>query len=412
MDALCRKVWPCLVLILCLFAGCEGWSGSFSLGKSDAQSEDDSDIGLDEDLQLEEVAPAAAETPKSSEEVATASHTTAGDFEPNLRNADGEYLTLNLKVGEKFPLVKNVSHTLLQQGGDADRSSRSRLEMTIVLTVSDHPESGPKAGAYLLDVKYHKVKYEQDLFGQKLHFDSESTTENVPSELQTYQRLVGNGFSFWLKPDNQIGELIGFDEFLKRCLEGAVPNNQLQEKSLIANATGTEGLANFVDDSIGLLPRTAIKMGDTWSVDRQVLHPIAMKISSRYSLTNIDETTAEIGILGQVAPIASASSDDRNRPLNVVVDDGQIFGSCTIDRRSGLPIHSQVNQEISMRVKMPDHSEFRQRKQSITTIRAFAPQGPSVSMGETGAKAENAILQTSGNGPSDQPRATIDHELR
>lgn len=404
MDALRWKWWCCASLSLCLLAGCEGWSGTISLGKSDSQNEEDTELGLDDELLMSDAEPEEEVSGEEGDGIATTAHSSRSGFEQKIENADAERLALNLNVGEKFPLVKSITQTVHQFGQGGDRRSQSKLDIMIVLTVLDHPKTGPNAGAYLFEVKYHKVKYDQNLLGQKLRFDSENIGAAVPPELQTYQRLIGNGFSFWLNADNQIGELVGFDEFLKRCLEGTASSNQVQASNLIANTTGSEGLANFVDDSIGLLPPTAIRMGDTWSMDHQVLQPIAMKISSRYSLTSLDDTSAEISILGQIAPIASASTDGKNRPLNVVVEGGQVFGSCTIDRRSGLPIHSQVNQEITMRVKMADQPEFRQKKQSITTIRAFPQQNPTAQIQLEGISDAQGILQTSGNGTTQDVR--------
>ncbi len=401
MDVLRGKWWLCAGLSLCLMAGCEGWSGSISLGKSDSTEEaEEAELGLDE-VGAEALDKAAGEKATGEEEadIQTAGHSAPSSFdtaEPLNEAGKGERLALNLKTGERFPLIKEVVQTVYQSGQGGDRRSQSKLNIKIVLTMLEHPVQGPHAGEYLFEVKYHGVKYEQNLLGKTLAYNSEDATGAVPAELQTYQNLIGNGFSFWLKENNQIGELVGFEEFLKRCLGGAEGLDQAEAKNLIASTTGTEGFANFVDDSIGLLPPTAIRMGDTWSIDRQVLQPIAMKISSRYSLTSLDESSAEISILGQVSPIASVSTDSQNRPLNVVVEGGQVFGSCTIDRRSGLPVHSQVNQEISMRVKLADQPEFRQRKQSITTIRAFPQQGNAVTGGPTGNPA-GGVIQTSGD---------------
>lgn len=387
-----------------LLAGCEGWSGSISLGKSEAQTENDDDLDLDLDSKEWEPKETVSEESLANEgsQVVPVAHIDSDDFAHKVDQAGPERLKLNLNVGEKFPILKSVTQTVLQQGSEGDRRSKSVLDLSIALSVREHPGSGAHAGDYLFDVKYLKVKYEQDLLGQKLVFDSGNREAQVPPELRTYQQLIGNGFSFWLKADNQISELVGFDEFLNRCLDGTPRGLQGETGNLLANATGTEGLANFVDDSIGLLPPTAIRLGDSWTVNRQVLQPISMKISSRYSLTGMDETNAEVSILGQISPIASVSADAQNIPIQVVVEGGQTFGSCTIDRRTGLPVHSQVNQEISMRVKMADRPEFRQRKQSITTIRAYAPQGPTAEMELQETSSETGLQLTSGSGSANR----------
>jgi hypothetical protein len=246
--------------------------------------------------------------------------------------------------------------------------------MLMSIAVQEVPETGERQGQKLMAVKYHRVRFRQDLAGNRVDYDSQSPQYPLAVEAQGYHGLVGNGFYFWLGPNNQIVEMVGFREFLERCLKDVAPERQQQVRTVLAATSGADGIANFVDDSIGLLPPQAVQVGDSWTKTRQVFEPLRMYISNKYTLRTIDTNQAEVIIQGTIAPSASYGvPEPAARNVNVVVRGGRCDGTCLIDRRTGLPLQSRVEQTISMQVKFANE-EFEQQKQTITTIRAF-PEG-------------------------------------
>lgn len=292
--------------------------------------------------------------------------------------ADGQQdkLELKLQVGDRFPLTKTVEQTLVQLTPQGEFRGSSNLEMMLAVTVEEIPDSGDRQGQKRMGVRYHRVRYSQDLGGQKIHYDSQSPRFPLPEEVQGYHGLVGNGFYFWLGPDNQLVEMVGFTEFLERCLKQVPPERQPSVRAALAATSGSDGIANFVDDSIGLLPNRSVKLGDTWGTSRQVLQPVPMHISTQYTLHKLDDATADVAILGSVSPSATyGPSGQPNKDLSVSVRGGRSFGNCLIDRRTGLPIQSRVEQALDMLVNLPSGQNFEQRKHVVTTIRAFPEQG-------------------------------------
>jgi hypothetical protein len=299
---------------------------------------------------------------------ATASESAAADA-----NGGGALpnLSLNLKVGDRFPLLKTITQTLLQPSPQGEVSSTSALEMMMSITVEEIPEVGERQGQKRMGVKYHRVRFAQDLTGKHIEFDSQAPRGPIPLEALGYSGLVGNSFFFWLGPNNQIVDLVGFREFLERCLRDVPVERQQQVRTALAATSGAEGIANFVDDSIGLLPPQAVQVGDSWSTTRQVFEPLRMYISNKYTLRSIDANQAEVIIQGTIAPSAAYGAPDQPvRDLNVLVRGGRCDGTCLVDRRTGLPLQSRVEQTISMQVKLANE-EFEQQKQTVTTIRAF-----------------------------------------
>jgi hypothetical protein len=69
---------------------------------------------------------------------------------------------------------------------------------------------------------------------------------------------------------------------------------------------------------------------------------------------------------------------------DVMVRGGNAFGTCTIDRSTGLPLESKVERYLEMNVRLPNGLAFEQRKRTVTTIQAFPQQTAAVSGKEPG----------------------------
>lgn len=292
---------------------------------------------------------------------------------------EGE-LELKLKVGDRFPLKKRIEQKLTQGDGQGGMLVNvSLLEMLLSLEVEEIRDGNKR-----LLVRYHKVHYGHNIAGRKVEYNSEMNAA-PPTEALVYAGLKDNGFSFWVGPDNRVMELVGFQEFLQRCLQNVPPTYRDAVLRQLEGTQNEEGLANFVDDGIGLLPYSddprhpavAVKVGTMWELKpRRSEGPIPMSVSTRCVVKNLTETSAEIGLMGKInGSQAPVTIQDGSRYMRVMVKGGHCSGFCTVDRRTGLPTQSEVNRFLEMTVQLPDGSEIPQRKEILTSITSFLDQG-------------------------------------
>src|SRR4029079_8932107 len=133
----------------------------------------------------------------------------------------------------------------------------------------------------------------------------------LPLAVQGYHGLKDNGFQFWLSAENEILDIVGFNEFLERGLKDVAPNRRQQVKVTLASTQGADGIANFVDDSIGLLPTHKVRVGDSWNKSRQILQPVPMFCSTRCDLRSINADVAEVDMIGTVSPSTNFGPSDQ-----------------------------------------------------------------------------------------------------
>lgn len=198
--------------------------------------------------------------------------------------------------------------------------------------------------------------------------------------------MVNNGFSFWLERNNSIRELIGYQDFLERCVANVPLARRETLLSEISNRFGDDGVANFVDDSIGLLPyddtvdeaaATRVMPGDQWTRERRLMQPVPIHLTSVYRLISLDDVAAQIEITGRVAGGEAAAAADPSR-LRII--GGQSIGQCLVDRATGLPLQMNLSRFIKMQLTTSDNQQVIQEKHIETTIRSF-PEMRGVTVG-------------------------------
>lgn len=284
-------------------------------------------------------------------------------------------LALNLKVGDRFPLRKVVDQQLTQSSlSGAPQVNRARLELMFAITVAAVDEGRTKLG-----VRYERVRYMHDVAGEHVEYDSTYPPTPVPIGVRAYHDMVGDGFSFWLGADNQIAAVEGFKEFVERCLRNIPAEKRTEVLLGIEAGSGETGFANFVDNSIGLLPYGEEQSpGDSWERTSHVQRPVPMHINTRYTLKEVTDSIAIIDIHGSITPSTTAATVDNGNGVRVTVTGGDTRGTCTIFRDTGLPKQSRVERTVNMSVQVSETSRFNQQKTIVTTIDAF-PASPASS---------------------------------
>ncbi len=329
------------------------------------------------------------------------SRTQHADRNSSRTSARGERLELQLREGDRFPLVKTIHQTLNQRSEFAPAFAETRLELTMAITVER-----VTADAILLAVRYSGVNYQHDVAGQRLSFNSASHQGAIPWDVVPYAGMVNNGFSFWLGRDNSIRDMIGYKEFLERCVAQVPIERRENLLSEISNRFGDDGVANFVDDSVGMLPydstvdpdaASRVLLGDMWTRERRLMQPVAVQLMSTYRLTAINDKTAEIDIAGRVASSDAAATNSGGR---LRISGGHSLGRCVINRATGLPLEMNLTRFITIKITTADHQEVVQEKTITTTIRTFPEiRGPVANNQRPGT---SQIQQASG---SQQPAA-------
>jgi len=273
----------------------------------------------------------------------------------------------------------------VQKPAQFSATAQTRLDLHMVIQVDQVEDE-----AILMNVRYVRVVYEHDVSGHRMMFDSDTHQGAVPEDVVPYAGMVHNGFSFWLGRNNKIRELVDYQQFLERCVQQVPTERRQMLLGEISSRFGDDGVANFVDDAIGLLPyedsvdpesATRVGLNDVWSRERRLMQPVPVYMSSTYRLVALNERTAEIDITGNIASGETYTDSRSGQTAKVRIKGGQSFGSCVVDRVTGLPLELRRTRYLNLAVLTDGGHTVKQDKRVITTIRSFPKtRGPVANM--------------------------------
>lgn len=294
----------------------------------------------------------------------------------------------------RFPLVKTVTQHLRQQTPDGWRNSRSALELTMSITPGEMPGASPatplpeaQSGGMSYRVEFQRIRLSQELPGQgALTYDSDASPLAIPVAIRPYHGLKNNGFQFRLNRDRQLVDVVGFETFLERCLQPVAPDQRAIVQSSLPVTSPADAVAFFVDESLGLIPAEVSQAGDNWLRSREMTQPVPCVATTRYTLRQVTSEVADVDIAGTIVPPLDDDPAGRTSAdgVQVLIRGGQLLGHCRVDRRTGLPVSSHVEQSLEMTVRLADGTEFPQLKSTVTTLQPPADsreQGPITLLG-------------------------------
>ncbi|MBI1314840.1 hypothetical protein GC176_26390 [bacterium] len=392
-----RHGWSIAAAILLAISGC-GTDATDPLG----------------DLEIPDlpVAQSASDLSAASESLdGAASSELTGDNATGPTHGD---LRFSLQVGDHFPLRKTIEQKLTQKTDTGEVTSQSTLSLMFAISVDAIDE-----GRRRLTVRYQRVQYAHDILDEHVEYDSQSAPQFVPDSLQVYHGLAGNGFSFWIGADNRIIELLDFDAFLKRCVRHAPVERQAALLEQIVATQQDEGFANFVDDSIGLLPykpdaegrETAVAINEQWQRSRRLMRPLPMEIRTTYTLSELTDTLAKVAIVGTIEPIKTAELSpiqQASAQTRLDLRAGYQTGLCIIDRETGLPLRSRVERQLKMNVSVAGQPPVEQYKTIVTTVESYPTHRTTFPASPIGPRIPASQMIQSGAPPTDpsgQPQA-------
>ncbi|MEP3478524.1 MAG: DUF6263 family protein [Fuerstiella sp.] len=248
---------------------------------------------------------------------------------------------VQLRVGDQFPFLKTVRQTVVQKTTDLTLQSEDQvtaqtlMQLTMLLSVLDSSASG-----HLLQVRYDRVQYSQDVNGTYQAFDSAARLPNgqmanpVPAGIEAYAGMVGAGFRFTVTHDNKVVGTDGFALFLDQCVSAVPFEQRVAIRSSLEQRFQSGGIAELIDESIGMLPygSSRARAGDVWVTDRQLQQQSPIQMQTTCRLVSTSNNAAEIGLTGRIESATGAAFK---------ISDGRTMGTCFVNLTTGLPLHSQ-----------------------------------------------------------------------
>ena len=185
-------------------------------------------------------------------------------------------------------------------------------------------------------------------------FDGEAINEPLPKS-EAAKSVAGAQLTIKQAPDGAVWGVVGLRAFQRKILESSGLLDEATVNSLLDahEALGDNRLVKSLSMMAGTLPTSPIRAGESWAynVSLPAQFPMALDVTGTRTLKSLDQNIAV------VADRATYKGGDAQKTIpvvpemgNIKVDysqlTGSIAGTSRVQRSSGLPLETTVNQTI------------------------------------------------------------------
>jgi len=250
-------------------------------------------------------------------------------------------LSFNPEKGKKYEyqtdVIQNIQQSVMGQ------SIPMEMEMSVkyLMEISDKtPQETTvqyifKEVAYIISSPMIKMGYDSNDSSEK---------DNILGKM--FSNLIDVSLMAIIAPDGSVKSLTGMDAVVEKMNRAIASEGQTEAQigASIMSQFSDDALKNSFQQLLKIYPANKVKAGESWNMESAIsVNSMNTNIKTKYTLKEIGKNMASIAV----------SSDlDMNMGAGM---DGEITGAGTgtmsVDVKTGLPLMSEINQNMKGTVK-------------------------------------------------------------
>jgi RNA polymerase sigma factor (sigma-70 family) len=253
-------------------------------------------------------------------------------------------------------------------GSAPQRHSEHRQTQTFFFSWTPLRKEGD---SWVLRQKIEAIKFDLEIGGNKISFDSTLDKQTEGGVLDFYRALIGTELTVTLNRQYQVEKIQGREELHKKML-AAHPSMG----TLLGQVLGEEALRYVAETSFAGLPRGPVRIGDSWIARRKldVSRAGAFEVTYRYTYTGTQDRLDRIKI--QVEDVRSsrpaAEGAGPVKIANLTVKSSESSGTLLFDREKGRAVSLELSLKMEAKLFPGDqHSEMDLIQTTKTTVKTL-----------------------------------------
>jgi hypothetical protein len=210
-------------------------------------------------------------------------------------------------------------------------------------------------GNMSINIVYDWILIEQETDFGKVQYDSSDPPEEIPPEAESYNALLGKGFSIIMTSQGEIIEVEGLDEMYNEMIDSLDITDETereQMKQLFRDQFGDEALKEQMGTMMMDYPEGPIRVGDSWtqSIGSTMIAPLITETT--YSLRSYENGIATIDAKSIITSDPEAEMLDFGYAKIGYSLSGEQEGTTLLDVETGLTLNGTITQTLSGEMTM------------------------------------------------------------
>lgn len=301
---------------------------------------------------------------------------TATINKPAISDSAGVFTqTFKLAKGSTYPLrtVQKDTQTLTAPNGES-QSAKSESIDEMSFLVNDFQN-----GVYDITINLLGKKSSQTANGKTVVVDTkaaEPKEEQLKMMWKVNKALVGNKLNMKMDVNGNVTSITGFDPVYTKvnsALSGAIKD--AKERNAFVNdfkkSFNQESLKEQFEKNLIIIPKKGAKAGGTWSESENATPDGKIKLSTNYTLKNVDNGTAVVVMSGGIPKKSDKQSQEGI--TRTITSELSQNGTITLDQNTGWIKNQNITIKTSQSETLSDGKQSQTMKTSSNSTIAVNP---------------------------------------
>jgi hypothetical protein len=258
-------------------------------------------------------------------------------------------LSFNPEKGTKYEYRQEMLSKVKQNVMGQEIQVETEMSFNYLMEVKDKTPQ-----EIHLQFTYRDVSFIVSSPMMKMGYDSKNPVEN-PSEMDNnlskmFSKMLNASFMAVVAPDGSVKSVTGMDA-ISESMTNALTNDGQAAAQMGAQMKlqfSDDALKKMFEQSFKTYPDKAVKKGDSWNMENAISTTtnnmnMNTNIKTKYTLKEVSKNMATVAVEGELEIIFPENMEGRLA--------GTQTGTMIIDTKSGLPVTSDVSQNMKGVIK-------------------------------------------------------------
>ena len=255
-------------------------------------------------------------------------------------------LSFNPEKGKKYEYqtetVQNVKQNVMGQEIPVEMEMNTKYLMEI-------KDKTPQETT--VQLTYEEMVYIISSPMMKMGYDSKNPVEN-PSDIdqmfsKMFDQMIGQSIVVVIAPDGSVKSVTGMDAIGESMVSAIAADGQMiaQLGAQMKQQYNDDAMKNMFEQMFKIYPENAVKAGNSWNINTSMMvNNMITDLKTKYTLKSVSKNMATIAVNGEIEMNPGAGMEG--------IITGTQTGTMTVDTKKGLPVASNVSQNMTGAIKV------------------------------------------------------------
>ena len=254
-------------------------------------------------------------------------------------------LAFNPSKGAKYEYQTEMIQNIKQSFMGQEMPIETEMNVTYLMEIREKTTQEAQ-----VQVTYSDVAYIVSSPMMKMGYDSKNPIEN-PSEMdqilaKMFSNMIGQSFMLLIASDGSVKSVTGMDAISENMIKAVSANGQmaLQLGASMRQQFSDDAMKSSFEQSFKIYPANVVKAGDSWNTDyTMTMNNMNTNVKTKYILKDVSRNMATVAAESDIEMSASVEMEGKLT--------GTQTGTMIVDARTGMPVTSDMSQNIKGAVK-------------------------------------------------------------